>query len=389
MDFNLSDEHKMLARNTRDFMEKEIEPITDQIDREDKFPDWIWRRTGELGWLGITIPQRYGGTGFDYLGQFIIAEEIGRICPALAMSIITHSNLHCDNLYRHATEEQRRKYLPQLCTGEKIGALGLTEPNAGTDAIGGMQTTAKKDGKHYILNGTKMFITNGPVADNLIIYARTAPELGSKGITALIVERGFEGEFTARHLEKMGMRGSPTGELSFVDYRVPCENILGEENRGVGVMIAGLDIERGVLVPEAVGLIKRALELSLEYSRQRIQFGAPISTFQLVQAKLADMYAEMEACRWLSYRIAVLAGDPDRLSSAPDLHKLTAAACVIAGEFAMKAAIEAVQIHGGYGYMMEGPVNRLMRDAKLFQIGAGTTEIRRLIVARELLKTGI
>ncbi len=290
MDFELSEPHRMLADAVYDFMVKEIEPLAQQIDREDKLPDWIWGKLGELGWLGITVPEKYGGSGFDLLAQCICLEQMSRICPALSLSCQAHSNLCCDNLYRNGTEEQRQKYLPVLCRGEKLGALAITEPNAGSDAVG-MQMRARKEGRHYILNGTKTFITNGTVAGTLIVYAKTAPEKAAKGITAFIVEPGFEGSFTSKEIEKMGDRGSPTGELVFDDYRVPQENILGEENQGIKVLMEGLDTERVAGAGWTLGMADRALELSLRYAKERVQFGRPIAEFQLIQEKLVDMYS--------------------------------------------------------------------------------------------------
>jgi isovaleryl-CoA dehydrogenase len=368
-----------------DFMEKEIEPIALQIDRDDKFPEWLWTRLAELGVLGTTVPEKYGGAGFDYLAETICGEQISRICPAIALSCGAHSNLCCDNLYRNGTEEQREKYLPPLCKGEKIGALALTEPNAGSDAVS-IQMTARKEGDYYILNGTKMFITNGTIADTLIVYAKTAPERNARGITAFIVEKGFQGSFTSRHIDKMGHRGSPTGELLFEDYRVPRQNILGEENQGIRVMMSGLDTERSIICGLALGMLERALELSVKYAKERVQFGQPIGKFQLIQGKLADMYAAVEASRLLSYKAAVLAAQSERGGRGTEIHKLAAAAVLFCAEAATKAALDAVQIHGGYGYTLDYPVNQLLRDAKLIEIGAGTSEIRRLIIAEALLE---
>ena len=384
MDFELSEQHKMLASMVRDFMEKEIEPIAQQIDREDKFPDWVWKRLAELGVLGITIPEKYGGGGFDYLAETICGEQVGRICPAIALSCGAHSNLCCDNLYRNGTEEQREEYLPPLCKGEKIGALALTEPNAGSDAVS-IQTTARRDGDYYVLNGTKMFITNGTIADVIIVYAKTSPERGARGITAFIVEKGFQGSFTSSHIDKMGHRGSPTAELSFQDYRVPRQNILGEEDQGIGVMMSGLDTERSIVCGLSLGMARRALELSVKYAKERVQFGQPIGKFQLIQGKLADMYVAVEASRLLAYEAAILASKSERGGKGTEIHKLAAAAILFCAEAATKAALDAVQIHGGYGYTLDYPVNRLLRDAKLIEIGAGTSEVRRLIIAEALL----
>ncbi|MBM3142862.1 MAG: isovaleryl-CoA dehydrogenase [Chloroflexi bacterium] len=385
MDFELSEQHKMLASMVRDFMEKEIEPIALQIDRDDRFPEWLWRRLAELGVLGTTIPEKYGGSGFDYLAETICLEQISRICPAIALSCGAHSNLCCDNLYRNGNEEQRKKYLPPLCKGEKIGALALTEPNAGSDAVS-IQMTAKREGDYYVLSGTKMFITNGTIADTLIVYAKTAPETGPKGITAFIVEKGFSGSFTSRHIDKMGHRGSPTGELSFEDYQVPRQNTLSEENQGIRVMMSGLDTERTIICGLALGILERCLELSVKYSKERVQFGQPIGKFQLIQGKLADMYTAVEASRLLAYKAAVLAAQSERGGRGTEIHKLAAAAVLFCAEAATKAALDAVQIHGGYGYTLDYPVNQLLRDAKLIEIGAGTSEIRRLIIAEALLE---
>ena len=385
MDFELSEQHKMLASMVRDFMEREIEPIAEKIDKEDKFPDGIWQKLGELGVLGTTIPEKYGGAGFDYLAESICGEQMSRICPAIALSCGAHSNLCCNNLYRNATEEQREKYLPPLCKGEKVGALAITEPNAGSDAVS-IQMTARKDGDYYILNGTKMFITNGPIADTVIVYAKTAPERGAKGITAFIVEKGFQGSFTSRHIDKIGNRGSPTGELSFEDYRLPRQNVLGNENQGIGVMMSGLDAERSIFAGFALGMTERALELSVKYAKERVQFGRPIGEFQLIQGKLADMYVAAEASRLLAYKSAVLASKSERGGKGAEIHKVAAAALLFCAEAATKAALDAIQIHGGYGYTLDFPVNRLLRDAKLGEIGAGTSEVRRLIIAEALLE---
>ena len=385
MDFELSETHKMLADSVYDFMLKEIEPLAEKIDREDKFPDGIWRRLGDMGWLGVTVPEKYGGTGMDYLAQCICLEQMSRICPAISLSCHAHSNLCADNLHRNGNEAQRQKYLPKLCTGEMIGALALTEPNAGSDAVG-IQMRAKKQGGYYVLNGTKTFITNGPVAGAMILYAKTEPEKGAKGITAFIVEPGFKGTFTARKLEKMGERGSPTGELIFDDYCVPEENVLGEVNQGVKVMMGGLDMERVAGTGWTLGMAERALELSLKYSKERVQFGQRIGEFQLIQEKLVEMYVGIESARLLMYRAATLAAKSERGGKGAEINKMAAAALLLAGQVATNAALHAVQIHGGYSYMLDYPVNRLLRDVKLGEIGAGTTEVRKIIIARELLR---
>jgi len=385
MDFELSEAHKMLAESVYDFMLREIDPIAEQIDREDKLPDWVWKKLGGLGWMGVTVPEKYGGSGMDYLAQCICLEQMSRICPALSLSCHAHSNLCCDNLNRNGNEAQRQKYLPPLCRGEKLGALALTEPNAGSDAVG-IQMRAKRDGKYFVLSGTKTFITNGPVAGAMILYAKTEPDKGAKGITAFIVEPGYQGTFTARHLEKMGERGSPTGELIFDDYRVPEENILGGLNQGVSVMMGGLDMERVAGTGWTLGMGERALELSLKYAKERVQFGQPIGQFQLIQEKLVDMYVGIESAKLLMYKAATMAQSADRGGKGSEINKVAAAALLLAGQVATQAVLHAVQIHGGYSYMLDYPVNRLLRDVKLGEIGAGTTEMRKIIIARELLR---
>lgn len=384
MDFELSAEHRMLSDTVYKFMLKEIAPLAEEIDREDKLPEGLWQKIGELGIMGITIPEQYGGGGFDLLAAVLATEQMARVCAAVSLSYVAHAILCTDTLYRHANEEQRKKYLPRLCSGENVGALALTEPNAGSDAVG-IQTTATKKENAYFLNGTKMFITNGPIADVFVVYTKTDKAKGAKGISAFIVEKTFPGFSVSRQLEKMGNRGSPTGELVFEDCRVPQENLLGEENRGVAVMMSGLDRERAAVAGLPLGIAGNALELSLKYAKERVQFGQPIGNFQLVQAKLADMYTQLEAARLLTYKAAIAADQKERGGKGTQMHKLAAAAVLFAGEVATRAALDALQIHGGYGYMLEYPVNRIYRDVKLYEIGAGTSEIRRVVIARELL----
>lgn len=388
MYFELTEEQRMIQKTVRKFMVEEIEPKVEEIDREDKFPPDVWKRMGDLGLLGIILPEDYGGSGYDYLTGVLVTEQMGRTCCALAMSYMTHIDLCADNIKRNSNEDQRRKYLPGMSTGEKIGALGLTEPNAGSDAVS-IQLRAVDRGDYYILNGTKMFITNGPIADIILVYAKTEPEKKARGITAFIVEKDFPGFFVSRKLDKMGNRGSPTGELVFEDCRVPKENVLGEVNGGINVMMSGLDIERVFGAGLVLGSAEGALELALKYSKEREQFGQPICNFQLIKAKLADMYTEIEAARGLTYRAAILGNKSHRGGKGTELHKISAAAILLAGEVAMRAANHALQIHGGYGYMLEYPVNRIFRDAKLFEIGAGTNEIRRLVIADELIREGL
>ncbi len=385
MDFNLSDEHKMLKETIYNFAKKEIEPIAYEIDKSDEMPEDMFKKLGELGVLGIIIPEKYGGAGCDILSQVLVIEQLACVSPAIALSYGAHSNLCMYNLYKNGNEEQRKKYLPSLCQGDKMGCLGLTEPGAGSDIVS-LSTSAKKVGNKYILNGTKAFITNAPVGDVAIIYAKTDKEKRARGITTFIVESSFPGYSRGKKLEKMGHRGSPTGEIILEDCEVPEENVLGKEDQGIAVMMGGLDVERAVLSAEPVGIAQGAFDLALKYSQERQQFGQPICNFQLIQAKLADMYTQIEAARLLCYKAAVLAQDMKRGGKGTEIHKVAAAAILFAAEMCVKVTLEAVQIHGGYGYTLEYPVNRFLRDAKLMDIGGGTNEIRRLIIARELLK---
>ena len=375
----LSEEQFMIRETVRKFTEKEIIPIAEKMDREDYFPEDFFPKAAELGILGPTIPEEYGGIGSDPLTHVLIGEELAKGSAGLSLSYLTHSNLCVHNLYHNGNESQRGKYLPPLCAGEKIGALAITEPGAGSDAVG-IQTSAVRDGDIYRLNGNKMFITNAPIADTMIVYTKTDKTKGAHGITAFIVESTFEGYSVPPKLEKMGCRCSPTGEVVLEDCIVPAENVLGEEANGVAVMMAGLDIERVVVAGVSLGLAEAAFAESLKYSKERSQFGQPICQFQLIQAKLADMYTNIEVARLITYDVAVRTANEKRL------RKESAAAVLFTAEMATKVCLEAVQIHGGYGYMLDFPVNRYLRDAKLMEIGAGTSEIRRILIAKELLR---
>ena len=383
MDIDLTEAHRLLRDTVADFAAREIGPIADEIDRADEFPAHLWRRLGDLGLLGVTVDPAYGGAGFDLLAGVLIIEQIARYSGSVALSYGAHANLCVNNIYRNGTEEQRRRYLPALCSGAAVGALALTEPDAGSDAVS-IQTRAVRDGDDYVISGTKMYITNGPVADTLVLYAKTRPDAGSRGITAFILEADTPGFAVAKKLDKLGHRGSPTGMLSLQDVRIPAGNVLGRENEGVTVMMSGLDIERAFLAGESLGLAEAALEHSISYAKERHQFGQPIGSFQLIQGKLAEMYTRVEAARWLVYHTAVLAETASR--EGRRVSKEAAAAIMFAAETSTAVALDAIQIHGGYGYLMESPVQRILRDAKLLEIGAGTTEIRKLIIARELLK---
>jgi len=378
MDLTLSREDHDLREAARRFARKEVAPVADRMDREDFFPREVFARLGADGFLGITVPEKYGGLGLSYVAQALVLEEIARVSPALALSVGAHSNLFADNVARNADDEQRAAFLPAVAAGESIGALALTEPDAGSDAVS-IRTRAERRGAHYVLNGTKQFITNGPVADSLLVYAKTAPDKGPRGISAFLVRRDAPGFSVTKSLDKMGMRGSPTGELAFQDVEVPRDQLVGKENDGVRIMMSGLNVERAVLTAIPVGIIAECLDQSVAYARQREQFGQKIGRFQLVQAKLAAMYSDLEASRWLMYAaLEAVRTDPRSL-------RASAAALTFASEASTRAALDAIQVHGGYGYMRDLPLERLARDAKLLEIGAGTSEIRRLIVARELL----
>ena len=382
MDVELSDAQRMIRDATREFCRREIEPIADR-STEDWFPRELWPKLGALGVLGVMAPVEYGGTGADLLSGVLVIEEIAKVSASIALSYGAHANLCVNNITLNASDAQRRRYLPALCDGSAVGALALTEPEAGSDAVG-IRTTARRAGDVYVLNGRKMFITNGSVADTLVLYAKTDPAAGSRGITAFLVERDFPGFAVGQRLDKLGHRGSPTAELLLDDCQVPAGNVIGEVGRGVQVMMQGLAIERAFLAGEAIGIAEAALAGAIAYARQRRQFGRRIGDFQLIQAKLADMYTETEAARWLVYSTAVRAGAA-AAGSGQRFDKEAAAAILFAAEVSTRVANQAVQIHGGYGYMNEARVSRYLRDARLLEIGAGTSEIRRLLIGRELI----
>jgi isovaleryl-CoA dehydrogenase len=385
MDFELSEDHSMLKDTVRRYVDKELIAAADKIDDADRIPGRIRKRLSQLGLMGITIPEEYGGAGADSLSTVLVMEELSRGSAAVGMSWMAHAILCGHNICSHGNKMQREKYLPALSSGKAIGALAITEPGAGSDAVG-ITTTAKKKGREYILNGTKTFITNGPIADVIVLYAKTDPSKRSRGITAFIIEKEFEGFSVSKEIKKMGHKGSPTGQLILEDCRVPEDNVLLSENKGVTVMMNNLDIERTVFAAGAVGVAQAAFEYSVQYADAREQFGQPIGKFQLIQGKLADMYTEIEAARLLVYKAAMVAEDSRRGGKGTEIHKLAAAALLFAGDVGERVTREAVQIFGGYGYTLEFPVNRLYRDAKLYSIGAGTSEVRRIIIARELLK---
>ena len=385
--FELSaDDNEILDAATK-FARTKLHAFSARMDAEEWWPETAFPSLGEAGLLGITVPATYGGVGGDLFMSGLVLQGLTRWNHAVALSWVAHDNLCINNIYRNANDSQRAKYLPGLCAGTKVGALGLTEPGAGSDALGSMRTTARRDGDHYVLNGGKIYITNGPIADVLLIYAKTAPDRGPHGISAFIVEKDFPGFKVAQKLNKMGFRGSQTAELVFEDCRVPAENMVGEENTGVSVVMSGLDLERAMISPICLGIAERALELSIEYAKERKQFGRPIGNFQMIQSKLADMFVWVETMRTFNYRVLAAANDLEIGGGGRgDIHKLTAASVMYSANTMNQVLSEAVQIHGGSGYIWETEINRLYRTIKLLEIGAGTTEVRKLFISQELLK---
>ena len=376
-DFGLGETLDQIRREVRRFAAAEIAPLADEIDRSNEFPRALWPKLGAQGLLGVTVPERWGGSELGYLAHTVVMEEISRASGAVGLSYGAHSNLCVNQIRLNGNDDQRDRYLPKLVSGEHVGALAMSEPGAGSDVVS-MQLRAQKRGTDYALTGRKMWITNGPEADVLVVYAKTEPSAGSRGITAFIIERGFKGFSTAQKLDKLGMRGSSTCELVFEDCVVPAANVLGKENEGVRVLMSGLDYERVVLAGGPLGLMSAALELVLPYVHERKQFERPIGTFQLMQAKIADMYADLNASRSYVYAVA-RACDEKRVT------RRDAAACILfAAGRATQVALEAIQALGGNGYINDFPAGRLLRDAKLYEIGAGTQEIRRILIGREL-----
>ncbi len=375
--FGLGETAEMIRATTRDFAQTEIAPRAADIDASNVFPRDLWPRMGALGLHGVTVEEEYGGSGLGYLEHCLAVEEISRASASVGLSYGAHSNLCVNQLRRNGGEAQKRKYLPKLISGEHVGALAMSEPGAGSDVVS-MKTRADKRGDRYVLNGSKMWITNGPVADTLIVYARTEPGPGSRGITAFIVEKGVKGFSTGPKLDKLGMRGSDTCELVFEECEIPEENVLGAVGRGVNVLMSGLDYERVVLAAGPLGIMQACLDVVMPYVHDRRQFGQPIGEFQLVQGKIADMYVGMNACKAYVYAVAQACdrGETTREDAA--------GAILYAAEKATKLALDAVQLLGGNGYINDYPAGRLLRDAKLYEIGAGTSEIRRMLIGREL-----
>ncbi len=378
--FNLGETADMLRDTVRSYAEDNIAPLADRIDREDWFPrEELWPAMGDLGLHGITVEEEWGGSGLGYLEHCVAMEEVSRASGSIGLSYGAHSNLCVNQLRRWGNDDQKTRYLGKLISGEHLGALAMSEPGAGSDVVS-MKLKAEKRGDLYVLNGSKMWITNGPSADTMIIYAKTDPDAGPRGITAFLVESGFEGFSVAQKLDKLGMRGSETGELVFENCEVPEENVLGEVGKGVNVLMSGLDYERAVLAAGSIGIMQAAMDIVMPYVHERQQFGKPIGTFQLMQGKIADMYVTMNASRAYVYAVAQACdrGETTREDAA--------GAILYAGEAATKIALDAIQCLGGMGYINESPTGRLLRDAKLYEIGAGTSEVRRMLIGRELFE---
>jgi isovaleryl-CoA dehydrogenase len=376
-DFGLGEDIGLLRETVREFAVREVAPRADAIDRDNRFPRDLWPGLGQLGLLGITVEPEFGGAGLGYLAHVVAMEEISRASGSVGLSYGAHSNLCVNQIRRWGSDAQKRRYLPRLVSGEHVGALAMSEPGAGSDVMG-MRTRAELRGDRYLLNGSKMWITNGPEADVIVVYAKADPAAGARGVTAFIVERGFKGYTTAQKLDKLGMRGSDTCELVFDDCEVPVQNVLGEVGAGARILMSGLDYERVVLSGGPLGLMRACLDLVLPYVHERRQFGEPIGGFQLMQAKLADMYTMTNASRAYVYSVAQACdhGRTTRMDAA--------AAILLASEQATQLALQAIQALGGNGYINDFPAGRLLRDAKLYEIGAGTSEIRRMLIGREL-----
>jgi len=380
-DTHINDDTDALRDTIKRLCDDELAPRAAQIDHDNTFPMDMWKKFGDMGLLGISVPEEFGGTGMGYVAHTVAMEEISRASGSVGLAYGAHSNLCVNNLYLNGSDAQRAKYLPKLCSGEHVGSLAMSEPGAGSDVVGSMACRAEKKGDRWIANGNKMWITNGPHADTLIVYMRTAPkEMGSKAMTAFIIEKGFKGFRTAQKLDKLGMRGSDTCELVFEDCEIPDENVLGTVNAGTTVLMKGLDTERTVLSAGPIGIMQAAMDVVLPYIHERKQFGQAIGTFGLMQGKVADMYVALQTSRAFTYKVANMLDQGRGRAARKD-----AAACILyASESAVRVTLEAIQCLGGNGYINDYPTGRLFRDAKLYDIGAGTNEIRRMLIGREL-----
>ena len=385
--FNLNEEQEAILEAADQFGKKELYPLAEKMDNEEWWPTGIFKKMASAGLLGLTIDPKFGGAGMNYMQAGLVCQAFGRWNHAMALSWVAHDNLCLDNIYRNGSNYIKNKYLPGLCSGELIGALGLTEPGSGSDSLGAMRTSAKKEGDHYLLNGSKTYITNGSIADIILVYAKTDFDKKNKGITAFVIETKNPGFKVTSKLKKMGYRGSQTSELFFENFKVPIENILGEEGKGHVIVMNGLDSERAMIAPICLGISERALDISIEYSKIREQFGKPISSFQMIQSKIAEMYTSVQAIKAIVYSVLSECDNTDEKEfGRGKIHMNTAASVMFASSTTNEILDKAVQIHGGMGYMWESEANRLYRASKLLDIGAGTTEVRKMIISKELLK---
>ena len=385
--FNLNEEQEAILEAADQFGKKELYPLAEKMDNEEWWPTGIFKKMASAGLLGLTVDPKYGGAGMSYMQAGLVCQAFGRWNHAMALSWVAHDNLCLDNIYRNGSNYIKNKYLPGLCSGELIGALGLTEPGSGSDSLGAMRTSAKKEGDHYLLNGSKTYITNGSIADIILVYAKTDFDKKNKGITAFVNETKNPGFKVTSQFKKQGYRGSQTSELFFENFKVPVENILGEEGKGHVIVMNGLDSERAMIAPICLGISERALDISVEYSKIREQFGKPISSFQMIQSKIAEMYTSVQAIKAIVYSVLSECDNTDEKEfGRGKIHMNTAASVMFASSTTNDILDKAVQIHGGMGYMWESEANRLYRASKLLDIGAGTTEVRKMIISKELLK---
>ena len=385
--FNLNEEQEAILEAADQFGKKELYPLSEKMDNEEWWPTGIFKKMASAGLLGLTVDPKFGGAGMNYMQAGLVCQAFGRWNHAMALSWVAHDNLCLDNIYRNGSNYIKNKYLPGLCSGELIGALGLTEPGSGSDSLGAMRTSAKKEGDHYLLNGSKTYITNGSIADIILVYAKTDFDKKNKGITAFVIETKNPGFKVTSKLKKMGYRGSQTSELFFENFKVPAENILGEEGKGHIIVMNGLDSERAMIAPICLGISERALDISIEYSKIREQFGKPISSFQMIQSKIAEIYTSVQAIKAIVYSVLSECDNTDEKEfGRGKIHMNTAASVMFASTTTNDILDKTVQIHGGMGYMWESEANRLYRASKLLDIGAGTTEVRKMIISKELLK---